>query len=663
MTRARDKFGMIGRVVRAREFWLVGIASIVLLALAFQIPYSYKIDFGAHDDRFVVRDGMYDGEAGDARTFRWTSERARLVIPAVTRGAWDLQVVVNGWQPEKNVTLRVRTDEAVFNRALTSDWLEWKETLDAANGDLNLVLRADTFQPSQYGNVDTRALGVRVDSIVLTPANLELRAPPFFEYVLPLTLAVMLCFLCVSVLQVDARVRWLVTASVMVGFVAWIFFARVFMNQAFGWTMVAVLCGCFLFAWIGLDGVGALYRRAGIAVDAKTLGWLGLIVLGFFALKVLGSVYPQMYVIDALFHEHRLAFVEQGNFFFVTRSREFGSLETVYPPALYIFLAPLGNLLRENFLLLRIGIPLMEAVGGLFLFAAARKGGMDARAALFAVFLYLGAPLAFITFGWGVYANVFAQQLCVMMLAVWFVAMPSRSPQRAMALLSFFILFGVLAHASMLLLLAAFWFIFIAGHWLAQKRERARAVYTALAVAIGFLVAFGIYFSFFVEQTLANVRQLETRAAANAQTFERVVGGGLDDRALGLTPVRVNSVGAWLAQGAWYFAREGWVYYRALPILLGLVGVVLLWRNPAQKNLALCLSAGFATVLIFFLVGLVINLYTRYMLFGAPFFALGAGYTLNEMWTRGNWLRLAVIGILGLVGISGVGYWLPRIVA
>ncbi len=102
-----------------------------------------------------------------------------------------------------------------------------------------------------------------------------------------------------------------------------------------------------LFMLFGMDLIRGLYRRLGIETDRTTLNRLGLIVLGLFILKAVGSFYPQMYIIDQIFHLHRLEFVEEGNLFFVTRSREFGSLETVYPPALYVFLSPLATLIGD----------------------------------------------------------------------------------------------------------------------------------------------------------------------------------------------------------------------------------------------------------------------------------------------------------------------------
>jgi hypothetical protein len=75
------------------------------------------------------------------------------------------------------------------------------------------------------------------------------------------------------------------------------------------------------------------------------------------------------------------------------------------------------------------------------------------------------------------------------------------------------------------------------------------------------------------------------------------------------------------------------------------------------------LSAGIVTVLLFFLVGLGIGLYTRYMLFGAPFLALGAGFLLARMWQGGLLRRAIVVASLALVLISSSIFWVTRIVS
>jgi hypothetical protein len=104
------------------------------------------------------------------------------------------------------------------------------------------------------------------------------------------------------------------------------------------------------------------------------------------------------------------------------------------------------------------------------------------------------------------------------------------------------------------------------------------------------------------------------------------------------------------------------VYYLSLPALFAPVAIVGLWRN-GKRDVSLMLSAGLVTVLFFFLVGMFFNVYTRYMLFGAPFFALGAGYVLDGLAERGAPGRILAFGAVAAIGLAGLTYWAARVVS
>jgi hypothetical protein len=139
--------------------------------------------------------------------------------------------------------------------------------------------------------------------------------------------------------------------------------------------------------------------------------------------------------------------------------------------------------------LLKLALPTFEAIGALALYLVARKGGLDSLAGVFAVALYLAAPLAFITFGWGVYANLFAQQVLVLTLAVWLAVPWVRRPRASLVLLGFFLVIGILSHASMLLSVALFWGVLIALSGFFQQGLRPRPCMTALDVILSILGA------------------------------------------------------------------------------------------------------------------------------------------------------------------------------
>ncbi len=657
-----NRIPLLGASLRTASFWLLGLAALVLLSAAFQIPYTYTIDFGRRDDRFLIQGGMHDAENDKGLTFRWTRGRATIFLPALTSGTWTLDVDLNGWQPKGPTQLQFTVGDTVSNYPTNGKWETWHQQLTLPAGDTLLVFQTPTFTPSAFGNEDPRRLGVRFDQLTLAPSNAVLRVPPLVSYILPMSAAVMLCYLLVSTLSFRQEYALAISGLVLAGFLALVAFYRSFLNETFLAVILIALGVTLGFNLFALDALGTLYRRAGISISTRELNWLCLIVAGILIVKLAGVLYPKIFIFDGVFHLHRFQSVEEGNLYFVTRSREFRGLPTVYPPGPYIFLSPLGTLAPNDEFLLKLVIPLCEAISALVLFWIARKNGLSALAACCAVFLYLAAPIAFIIFGWGVYANIFAELVFIVTLAVWFALPWARRALASALLFSFCLFIGVLAHASMIALLLIFWGLVAIGDFIILRQGQ-RAVLTIVSLGAAFLIAFGLYFSYFLDQVLKNLASLQTNSlTSSAAGFERIVGSGIADSQLGLVPVRVHSVGEWLIQSAWYIAREAWVYYAAIIVVLALIGLVLLWREPALRPLSLVLSAGFLTVLFFFFIGMFFNLYTRYMLFGAPFFALGAGFMLDRLWQKRMLGRPIVVGTLALILLWGFTYWIHRVV-
>lgn len=658
----RSRFKLLTTRVKSPSFWLVGFVSAAILSAAFQVPYEYSIDLGGRQGRFLIQEGVYSSQVEAGHTFRWTQDHAVVVIPALTSGVWNVALGINGWQPEGTVTVHLAVADLNVTRGVGGEWRVWRQNVNVPAGDLRLVLDSPVFRPSEYGNQDPRVLGVRLDSLVLRPSEATLRLPPVLDYVLPLTAAVLLFFLSVGLIATDTRTTLVASAFLVAALAGLIAFYRVYLNRELVLLLVVAFGLSVFLIVVGLDALGALYRRTGVQLAPRELNWFGGILLGALVVKGVGSFYPQVFVIDAGFHLHRLEQVEQGDLFFVTRSREFGGLETVYPPALYVLLAPLGTIVADDFGLVKLAALVAESVGGAFLYWLARKNGMSAFASLLALVLYLGVPLAFIMFGWGVYANILAQQIFVLSLALWFGLPWKQHTFPSLLVFAFVLLIGILSHASMLAVLSVFWGMTAVAVFFVLGRERLRAVLTVAALGLALVLAFALYFSQFVDKTVSNLRALQAAATTNSLQFERVVGGGLADDQIGLVPVRVHSVQEWVQEGAGYLLRETWVYYRGVPVLLALGGMIWMWRQPGLQMLSLAMGMGLITVLIFFLVGVTTNLYTRYMLFGAPFFALGAGYFLGWVGQRAPVARGVIVAGIGLVLISSLAFWLPRIV-
>lgn len=669
-TQLRTFLGYLqARLARAldRRLVLLGLVSFVGLTVAFQFPYTYRLDIGDPSARQLVGD-FYPAEMDGGRTIRWTRQHSTLLIPAVASGAWTLSVTLNTWQPKGPTDVRVSFNNAGVS-TLNSD-IEWKTFRQTANlqpGDALLVFQSATFRPTRYGSSDPRLLGVRVDTVALAPQQTVLRIPPLIPYVLPLSLSVMLLGVVMRELEFSWRTA---LGSALAGLLAlmwFIGFFRIDLNDDFVRALGVGLALSWLLA-LALPLVATWIRRAGITVTPSGLGWLGLIVAGAFVVKLVGTFYPQIFIFDSLFQLHRLQFVMGGNLFFTTASREFQNLQTVYPPALYLFLLPLTRFIPDTLTLIKLFPIVLQTLNGFVLFLLARKNSLSERAALLAVFLYLFVPLSLIIFSWGVYANIFAQELFLITLTAWFLLPWAAHPRASALLLSFLVLVNLLAHASMAPMLLVFWPVFLALNWVFTRRaptareQRAKILWTVGALLLALATAFLLYYSFFLAKTLQDLATLQGQQVSTlANGFSRVVGSGLDDDSLGLMPIYVSSPQDLIGQGLVYLLREAWVYYRGLVAAAALAGTLWLWRNEKTRGLAFCLAAGFVMVLAFFLVGLGFNVYTRYMLFALPFIALGAGLAFDRLWQINRLTRgLTLLGIALLLQ-SSLELWIQRV--
>lgn len=641
--------------------WLVGLAALIVLSAAFQTPYSYDVDIGSPSDRAFVIDGLHDREKDDARTFRWTSERGRVVIPALTAGEWRLTLALNGWQPEGAPRLGLEVNGVELTFKTEPDWQTVRRTINVAAGDLVIDFDTAIFRPSTYGNTDSRALGVRLDSLRLTPVNDPPRVPPFLTYILPLAASVMLIYFAGQRANHKPLYALFVSGVVLVSLSVLISSLRIYLNKQLVHSLLFSAAVGALAVTGGVWALRRVYQRAGITVSRSTLHILTLMSAGLFALKVIGVFYPQLLIFDALFHLHRLELVQTGQLFFVQPTREFANLQSVYPPGMYVFLTPLSWLVPDRLALVKFVPLVVECLGGLVLFWVVVKNHLDTRVALLATFVYLAVPLAFIMYGWGIYANVFVMQLSLLTVAAWYGLPWHKHRAAAIGVFALVSAVALLSHASMLPMLITFWGIAGLLVWLGERASRVRVLQVALALGAAVLIALALYFSVYFDKTLNDLAALNVRAGAQSNEFVRVIGAGLDDPELGLTPVRVTDAAQWLPEGLNYLARESWVYYRTIPILLACIGCVALARRAATRELARFIAAGLATVLIFFAVGAVGNLYARYMLFGAPFIALGAAYMLGWMWQSGRIGRGLVIAGCALLLQQSLWYWTARV--
>jgi hypothetical protein len=644
----------------------VGLVSLVLIALAFQVPYAYHIDVGAVQDRQYVVNGLYFPEQFEGRTFRWTKKRASIQIPALAGGEWKIILTVDAWQPDAPAPLTVRVngqDKITFEGVGRWQKIETVHDASSSSGELRLELLTSGFRPSETlgGSTDSRRLGVKWDRVDIEPVGAGLRMPPLLGQVIPLSLTLYLVYLMLARLGYGGSFTALVTTAILVVFIALVALYRTYLSAQIAFVLLGTTLTAVMFVFWGLPLLRLTYSRGGVPVSPVGLGALALILVAAFLLKCVGIFSPQIYIVDALFHLHRLEFVEAGNLFFVTQSREFGGMQSIYPPALYIILSPLARLVPDQMILLKVFPLVLHVLGGFALFYLGRKNGLSERAAIFAVLFYAFVPITFLVFSWGVFANIFGVELLLLTLAIWFALPWDKRPAASSGILSFLLSVNMLAHPSMVPTLLVYWFAFLiaVAVWLPERRRR--VVWSAGAFVTAAVFAFLLYYSYFFDKTIADLVLMQQRSGSATGGFIRVVGAALVSPEIGLIPVRVTTIGDWMVQSVIYLGREAWAYYYGVPVLLALVGLVLMARSESMRPLALCLGAGFVTVLVFFLVGMGVNLYTRYMLVALPLVSLGAGIACAALWQAGAFGRILTgIGIFVLV-VQSIFFWIGRV--
>ena len=343
----------------------------------------------------------------------------------------------------------------------------------------------------------------------------------------------------------------------------------------------------------------------------------GLLALAF-VLRWGGVSYPQFRSSDLVFHAHNLTYVldvlhgADKPFFFPGKLPN-GTL-VPYPSAYYVLLAPFaalsGGTNEAAINLLLLASALLDSLVVLPVWALARRWG--ARAGLAAAFLYAFGPAPFQLFSAGNHTNLFAGATLVATLAAAAAALEAAAgPRRRRALAAFAVgsLLTLLGHyGAALSLLGVIGSVTVVWLVAAPPVLRGR-IGPLLAVFAGaVLLAYGLYYSHFNAEMIAQVRSLVQRTAAPNARFTpgalladlaRWQGGAAGIAALGLIGWLGGRAGVWTAASA-----PGWRSPTAL-VLSGwllacvpLAGSALFDRDTIRYNLLilppLCVGAGVA---------------------------------------------------------------------
>ncbi len=375
-------------------------------------------------------------------------------------------------------------------------------------------------------------------------------------------------------------------------------------------------------------------------------------------------------MVDLGFHANRYTDVNvRGTLLLYVQSREWGTRETIYPPAAYLFMRPLRILAPDTLGTILLFIALSEATRLCLVYLIARKATQNQRAAVFASVIFGIVPMAYLPFSWGIATNIFGTWWLTALLALFVLGYDRLRHPAVAALLVVAGALALLSHPGEFVLSTATLGLGVALFGVAQRpRFRGPWPILAVCVALAGAIAFALLYRLVAADMLAKGAETvgqKLGGASGASLPGWRVGGAIDDPIIGLKGYRVTTVPALIRGGLVGYWREAVGYYTLWPPLLALVGVWFMHGTKLLARLRLASLVWWLVAALFALAGLLLNVYVRYAYYLLPVIAIGAGLTLARLSRLPRryrpWGQLVVALLLTGTTLYGLWFWYLRI--
>lgn len=660
------------------------VLTALLTVLAYQVRPTYAIGIGAPTDSSVVR-GFNTPEVlpGNVpQPFRWSTADSYVTLRDVGRQDFSVIITVSGFRPEGQEAPRLSVDAggstlldvAPAPRLTNYSFDVPREALN--DGTLVLHLRSKTFVPP--GDPNPRDLGVVVTGVKVSPViNLDRFIEPPLRVLASLIGASALLGMILLLMGWGTGIASLGTSLVgllggwlLVSDRLWLTSGRWYEAWPLSLLAAGVFAGLVAALWL------LLRHLAGARWPVAERRWLLLLLVLAFTLRLGGQLHPLINIVDLGFHEHRFATVQSGQLLFTIQSAEWGGHSTFYLPTVYMFMLPLQWLLNNDFLVIKLFTVGVGTLGAVLVYIIGRQVLGDGRAALIGAALYLLMPISVLPFSWGITSNLFGEFFALCALTMLLTNSHRLQPTRpGFWLFLISLLLALLSHPGVVQLtvvafglIALLWLLFSRRSTLAASRWAGAWAMGALVLASA--LAYVVYYGHFAADMLRTLDDIRRERAAQVKPggLHLLVGGSVSDKSLGLVVQYAENRRDWLLLGLRGFWNEAKAYYDAWPLLGAFFGLLLLWPRrkvgsvaEERRRVVLAAAGWVAAVLLFALVGWVLNLYVRYSLFALPVVAVGASVLLSRLSRRGWSGPLLTCLLLAFFALQALSLWQYRI--
>jgi hypothetical protein len=567
--------------------------------------------------------------------FSWTSAHAQLTFRNLNRSIAHLVTLeFRSGRPAGDVppTVRVSVDDGlVLNADTASAGKSLSFEIPRAD-QTGATVVLDVTPAYTPGGPDTRALGILVDDVAVSPVHGSFR--PTGRVLAQTAVAITACALAFWWLGLRGWLFGVAAAGMVIGF-DWLLlmdaaFTGGFPDRLLGIGFAALLSGAVLglirWKWPAIAGAPAWSLAAGVVLAAT------VVKLGVFW-------HPLAVVGDGIFQVHRAQAVHAGHYFFTSVTpRPF--YEFPYPVALYVAAQPFWNWLTTELDLLRLLRTLSivaDAFVGVALYIVAKRQWPHSRVPLLAAALYPFARAPFEALSNANLTNLFGQGIFGLALAAiaWFAAGAAAS-WIALALALALLVIAFLSHFGTLTVGVCVLGAVAAGLLIAGRGFVRRAGVWVIGLTLAaFAVAWVMYYS-----------RPEFRAVY-AKTYASMSAREADNTS------KIDASPAVKLQRWWSGIGDDYGRPGVAVLVATVVGLFLALRRQPREGATLVFAFWIAAWLALSALGILTSLTLRANLAVAPAMAFFAAVTLAAIADRSRAGMVAAAGVFLLLAWNG----------